>query len=260
MERIEHGGATEATDVLLRATVPPAVRVSVMIPAFNARRIVVGALESVYAAAHEDDAPIVEIALVDDASPQDDGAAVVDWAAAHPDLPVTVLRHRCNRGLARARNTALGRATGDVVLPLDADNTLRPRGLRRLLDGLDAEPDATFAYGLLQEFDTGGPVGLRGLYPWDPVRLRRGNYIDALSLIRRDVLRNAGGYATDMPEQGYEDWDLWCRFVEGGAAGVWVPEIVAAYRVRADSMSATLHLSHLEPLADMVVRHPNTLG
>ncbi len=133
-----------------------------MIPAFNARRIVVGALESVYAAARGRRTGSRDRA-VDDASPQDDGAAVVDWAAAHPDLPVTVLRHRCNRGLARARNTALGRATGDVVLPLDADNTLRPRGLRRLLDGLDAEPDATFAYGLLQEFDTGDPVGLRGL-------------------------------------------------------------------------------------------------
>ncbi len=260
VERIEQGGAPDGIEVLLAATLPPAVSVSVLIPAFNARRVVAGALDSVHAAAGENDAPMLEIVLVDDASPQDDGAAVVEWAAAHPDLPVTVLRHRCNRGLAQARNTAMEHATGDLFLPLDADNALRPRGLRRLLDGLDAEPDAAFAYGLLQEFDTGGPVGLRGLYPWDPARLRRGNYIDALSLIRSDVLLNAGGYATDMPEQGYEDWDLWCRFVEGGATGVWVPEIVASYRIRADSMSAALHLSHLGPLADMVVRHPDTLG
>jgi len=259
LARIE-GDAPDETTLLHAPSTRTPVLVSVLVPAFNARRLLPEALQSVERTAAEPGAPALEVIVVDDGSPQDDGAAAVEWAGAHAELPVTVLRHRYNRGLAAARNTALERARGELVLPLDADNALLPGGLERLLGAMAAEPDAVFAYGLLQEHDALDPVGLRGLYPWDPARLRYGNYIDALALIRRAALQELGGYAVDMPEQGYEDWDLWCRFADSGAAGTWVPQIVAAYRIRPDSMSAALALSHVAPLADMLERHPRLLG
>ncbi len=260
LARIEGDGVPDETAVVHTPAPAPAVKVSVLIPAYKASRMLAGALESVQATAAEDGAPALEVVLVDDGSPQDDAATAAQWAGAHPQLAVTVLRHRFNRGLATARNTALEHARGELVLPLDADNALRPGGLQRLLGALQDDPQAAFAYGLLHERDAGGPVGLRGLYPWEPERLRWGNYIDALALIRRDPLRELGGYAVDMPEQGYEDWDLWCRFAEHGLTGAWVPQLVASYQIRADSMSAALHLSHIGPLADMVARHPALLG
>ncbi|WP_354699210.1 hypothetical protein DSM112329_04919 [Paraconexibacter sp. AEG42_29] len=253
--------ATPATvDVLHQGAPPPDTQVSVLIPCYSAVATLEAALDSVLRAAAGPDAPRTEVVVVDDGSPLDDGALAAAWAADHPELPVTVLRHSRNRGLAAARNTALNNASGEYVLPLDADNMLRPRGLHRLLEAVTGRPDATFAYGILQEFDATGPIGLRGLYPWDRVRLRHGNYIDALALVRRDALTRLGGYTADMPEQGYEDWDLWCRCAAAGKDGVWVPELVASYRVRADSMSADLHLSHVASLADMVQRHPELLG
>ncbi len=256
MARMETGGP-DATETLLAPEDAPAPRISVLVPAFEAQRTLTAALDSALSVATV--APL-EVVVVDDGSPQADGEAAVAWARAHPELAVTVLRHRHNRGLAGARNTALEHARGELVLPLDADNQLLAGGLALLLAALDAEPDAAFAYGLLREFDESGPVGLRGLYPWDPERLRYGNYVDALALIRRDALVELGGYATDMPEQGYEDWDLWCRFAQHGLRGAWVAQVVANYRVRADSMSAALHLSHIGPLADMLARHPAMLA
>lgn len=255
--RVERAGMSDETEVLRACSADAEYAVSVLVPSFTARRWVLAALGSVAATAAEPDAPSLELIIVDDGSPQDDGAAAVAWAGERPGLAVTVLRHPVNLGLGAARNTALSWATGACVVALDADNLLRPRGLRKLVTALDARPDADFAYGVLEEFDTQGPIGLRGLYPWEPQRLRYGNYIDALSLIRRDVLLEMGGFTVDMPEQGFEDWDLWCRFAERDAVGVWVPEIVASYRVRADSMSADLHLSHVAPLADLIERHPD---
>ena len=259
IERIEREDEAQDVAVLHAGSAERPPRISVLVPCFSARRTMTDTLESVRATAAEPHAPAIEVVLVDDASPQDDAAAAVAWAAAHPELPVTVLRHPSNRGLPSARNCALDRARGEFVLPLDADDLLRPCGLRKLLTALDARPDAGFAYGLLQEFDVGGPVGLRGLYPWQPERLRFGNYIPALALVRRTTIAGLGGYAVDM-RHGYEDWDLWCRFAAHGVTGVWVPEIVASYRIRADSMSADLHLSHVAPLADMLERHPGLLG
>ncbi|HEX6391138.1 MAG TPA: glycosyltransferase family 2 protein [Solirubrobacteraceae bacterium] len=257
--RIE-SGVPDTTEVLHDARPGADPRVSVLVPAFSATRVLPAALDSAYAAAACEGAPSLGIVVVDDGSPHGDAAVAVEWAQRHPDLPVTVVRHRHNRGLPAARNTALEHTDSELVLPLDADNQLLASGLRRLIDALDDDPGAAFAYGLLREFDESGPLGLRGLYPWEPARLRFGNYIDALALIRREALTAVDGYALDMPEQGYEDWDLWCRFADRGLRGVWIPQVVANYRIRADSMSAALHLSHVGPLGDMLARHPALLG
>jgi hypothetical protein len=259
--RVERLETREEDDVRVVHAGPPAdgpVQVSVLVPAHRAARTLTQTLDSVLAAAAEAGAPSLEVIVVDDASPGPDAELAAAWAQAHPELPVTVLRHTRNRGLSAARNTALARAAGACVLPLDADDLLRPHGLPRLLAGLEADPEAVFAYGILERFDATGPTGLVGLYPWAPERLRTGNYIPALALIRREALLALGGYA-DMV-WGYEDWDLWCRVAEAGRHGVWVPQIVARYRTRANSMSANLHLTHVAPLADMLERHPVLLA
>lgn len=258
--RVELGIEADVIETLLAAPDdgPPPV-VSIVVPAYGARSTLLETLDSVRATSEEDGAPAIELVVVDDASPSGDGDAAVAWAVDGGDLPVTVLRHRANRGLAATRNSGLSRARGTFVLPLDADNLLRPRGVVRLHSALERDPEAAFAYGILQEFDYGGPRGVRGIRPWEPERLRYGNWIDALALLRTDVLRSTGGYATDMPEQGYEDWSLWCTFAERGDRGVWVPEMVASYRLRGGSMSERLHLSHVAPLQDLVARHPGVL-
>ncbi|UTI65074.1 glycosyltransferase [Paraconexibacter antarcticus] len=256
---LESGGPDDAvTEVVAGPARRGSPRVSVLIPAYAACRTLEETLDSVASAALEGGAPAVEIVLVDDASPQDDAALAVAWAAGRTDLPVTVLRHRRNRGLSASRNAAAEHAAGELLLTLDADDLLRRNGLTRLVAGLDADPGASFAYGILQRFDVGGPIGLVGLHPWSVERFRGGNYVPALALIRREALMAVGGYH-GMP-WGYEDWDLWCRMAKAGHRGVWVPEIVASYRLREDSMSAGLHLSHLAPLGDMLTRHPELLA
>ena len=77
--------------------------------------------------------------------------------AAHPSVPAVLVRHRWNRGLPHARNTALDFARAPLTFVLDADNVLYPHGLARLAAALASEPDASFAYGILQCFDGSGP-------------------------------------------------------------------------------------------------------
>src|SRR3712207_7295460 len=46
---------------------------------------------------------------------------------------------------------------------------------------LDADSAAAFAYSLIEAHTEDRPRGLLSASPWDPLRLRRGNYIDARS-------------------------------------------------------------------------------
>lgn len=231
-----------------------APRVSVLVSLYDYADRVTTALDSAASGTYSD----LEVVVVDDASRDDSLARAREWMKAHDDVPARLVAHARNRGVAHARNTAIALARGELALILDADNTLYPRGLERLVDALDRDPAAAFAYGLLERFtDQEGPLDLGNVGPWDPVYLRTINYVDALALIRVAALRELRGYTTDLRLYGWEDYDLWCAMAERGAAGAWIPEVVARYRVSPESMLRSVTtISNTEAFEALIERHP----
>jgi hypothetical protein len=102
-------------------------------------------------------------------------------------------------------------------------------------------------------FGDAGPVELRSSLPWEPERLRNGNWIDAMALIRRKRLLAVGGYSTDSRLAGWEDFELWCRCAEAGDHGVHVPQVLAWRRQEIDPATP-------EMWALMRERFPRLLG
>lgn len=239
--RAEHEGTLTAieTELESRTWAAASPRVSVIVPSFNQSAHLAEALDSV---ANLRDVGF-ELIVIDDASTDGSLELARDWIAAHDGLPALLARHPVNRGLPVARNAGVALARGEAILPLDADNALFPSAAQRLLAALDADPEAAFAYGILASFSERGPEGLEGYWGWEPERLAKDNYIDALALIRREVLSELGGYTTDRRLHGWEDYDLWCRIAERGMHGAHVPEIVARYRVREGSMISLTNIS-----------------
>jgi cellulose synthase/poly-beta-1,6-N-acetylglucosamine synthase-like glycosyltransferase len=234
-----------------RRSAPPP-RVSVVTALHNHADHVRGALDSVARGRYRN----FELVVVDDGS-TDKGAQVVrDWMLDHDSIPALLLSHPVNRGLPASRNTAISFARGELVLVLDSDNELYPHALERLVAALDADPGAAFAYGILETFDEQGPRGLIGFLGWDPDRLREHNYIDALALIRRSVLREVDGFTTDLRLYGWEDYDLWCKLAARGMRAAHVREIVARYRVSAGSMISLTNLSLERAQAALAEHHP----
>ena len=136
------------------------------------------------------------------------------------------------------------------------DNTVYPHGLGRLTQALDEDPAASFAYGILQTFDTLGPVGLASWLDWSPERLRYGNYIDAMAVVRRSALEAIGGYPPDAALAGWEDFAVWIALADAGLRGVRVPEIVGRYRVSPHSMIALTDIDHSAAWATLLRRYP----
>jgi hypothetical protein len=136
---------------------------------------------------------------------------------------------------------------------LDADNRIRPPALSRLLDALH-HSGATFAYSQLHLFGDIESFGIADI--WDPAKLRSGNYIDAMAMIGRDVLIAVGGYASSAVEEGWEDYDLWCRLATRDFRGVFLPEILCEYRMHGASMINRTNLQAGELTAEMTLRHP----
>ena len=107
------------------------VRVSVVIPAFNAE----ATIERAVASACRQTERKLEIIVVDDASSDQTLAVIAE--AAKADARIRLLRQPANAGPAAARNRGIAAAKGDWIALLDADDSYFPERLAKLLDLAD---------------------------------------------------------------------------------------------------------------------------
>ena len=120
----EPGGAAT---VAKGASDVPDVRLSIVIPAYNAERYLKDCLDSVTAQTH---APY-EVVCVDDGS-TDATLNLLEERAARDSRFVVVTKE--NGGPSSARNAGIRAATGDFICFLDADDALEPRACERITD------------------------------------------------------------------------------------------------------------------------------
>ena len=250
------GGASRDLVSFQPGTATQQPRVSVILTVYNYAAHVRQAIESVALSAYRD----VELVVVEDRSSDDSLATVEAALRAFPWLRATVVARARNGGLPAARNLGLAHASGDLIFVLDADNALYPHALGRLTAAMDQRPDCAFAYGIIEQFTEAESVGLMSYLPWDPQRLRYGNYIDAMAMIRREVLEQVGGYTNDARLYGWEDFALWCALAQQGFEGLCVPEILTRYRTSAHSMISITNIDGSAAWSALVGRYPFLAG
>ncbi len=112
------------------------MRISVIIPAFNAERWLPETLRSVTS----QEVPGLEVIVVDDGST--DGTA----ACVKSGWPQVKLVSTANKGVSHARNLGTSLATGELVQHLDADDVLTPGKVARQMELLAAHPEVDVVY------------------------------------------------------------------------------------------------------------------
>jgi glycosyltransferase involved in cell wall biosynthesis len=184
--------------------------------------------------------PRINISLVDDHSPDNSVAVLTQWFATHGDAEklerVRFVRHLQNQGPSQTRNTALSLIETPYTFILDADNQLYPRALKVLREALE-NSGYPMAYSLVERF--GLEPGIMNNSVWIPEKFSYGNYIDTLAMVRTDVLKELGGYRQMPKKFGWEDYDLWCSFVDRDLKGCHVPQILCRYSVHDGSITQT---------------------
>jgi glycosyltransferase involved in cell wall biosynthesis len=205
-------------------------RISVIVPSYNSGRFLREALTS----ALDQDPPPCEV-LVQDGGSTDDTLDIlrsfgkrVAWVS-QPD-----------GGQADALNKALARATGDVVLLLNADDVILPGSLAAAAAAFQQDRDLAFVYGDFDMVDRSGAL-IRSYrsspYSWERV-YARGCYIFIGSLfVRRQILADIGGY--DASLRVCIDLDLLLRL---GATGrsLHLGQTIGQFRVHDAAKSFTM--------------------
>jgi len=250
------GSEDEGPEIIVERFGPhlEAPRVSVLLTVYNYADYVWQALHSVALS----DLEGIEVVVVDDASSDNSVEAIRDACSTLSWLPVKLIRRQRNAGLSAARNLAAEHAGADLLFILDADNAVFPGALRKLARTLEANPEAAFAYGLIETFDINGPEGVISWIDWDPSRLRFGNYIDAMAMLRRSALEQVGGYSTESAfAMGWEDFALWVAMAHERLEAIRVPEFVGRYRVNPHSMLSLTDIDHSAVWSALLRKYPS---
>ena len=212
------------------------VRVSAVVPAYNAAETIAATLESILGQTYGD----LEAIIVDDGST--DATAAIVAAVAQRDRRVKLLRGP-NGGQAVARNRGVAAASGELVAFLDADDTWALDKLADQVDALERHPNAVAVYSWTDYVDEAGQF----LHPGSHVSvtgdvaaaLVQLNFIENGSslMARRSALAAVGPFLAELVPS--EDWDLWLRLADQGAFAV-VPKPQVHYRVSSGSQSANV--------------------
>ena len=219
---------------------PQEQSVSVVVPAFNARRT----LPATVASIESQTVRPLEIIVVDDGSTDD--TAEVARSLDADGLRVTT---QANAGHAAARNTGIAAAQGHHVAFLDADDLWLPQKLERQLAEMRRDPSIrALQHGAARIDDE---LSLLWVEPCrrsqdqldDTLHFRNMPALMSTLLAERELLEDVGGFDPSLVI--LQDWDLALRLARRGQFHS-LPDVMSAYRYFGTSQSANVEI-HVEP-------------
>jgi len=156
--------------------------------------------------------------------------------------PRIKVEHRSENGhISASSNTALAMATGEWVALFDRDDVMAEHALALCVLALAGRPDAGILYSDEDHIDHDGVRSHPYFKPdYDPLLLLGQNYFSHLTIVRRDLIDDVGGYR--LGYEGSQDWDLVLRVVERLRAEqvVHVPHVLYHWRVHPGSTASSL--------------------
>lgn len=199
--------------------------ISIIIPCYNQGQYIMDAITSVE---QYQDKSVYEIIIINDGSTDEVTKSVLKSLE---DKGYRVV-NQDNQGLSMARNNGITIAKGKYILPLDADNKIRPAYIDNGIRILNTQPEIGIVYGSSLRFGEEDEIYRPGEFKLKKLMIQ--NYIDACIVMRKEVWRQVGGY--DPAISPFADWDMNLSAAVLNWKFHYIPEVMFDYRVRKDSM------------------------
>jgi O-antigen biosynthesis protein len=209
-------------------------RISILMPVYNTDPgVLLDALDSVRAQIYGN----WQLCIADDGSDRAETRQVL--ASLDGEAAVEVVRLPGSTGISGATNAALAVADGDFVTFLDHDDILKPHALAQVARWLDADPTLDLVYSDEDKLDELGRLYDPHLKPdWSPDLLTTQNYLCHLTVARRSLVEDVGGFRSEY--DGSQDYDLFLRLTERTDRIAHIPEPLYSWRAVPGSAAAVV--------------------
>ena len=206
--------------------------VSILTPAYNSEQFISETLSSVLDQTY----PNWELLVVDDAST--DNTAVIVRSFSEQDGRIKLFQLKTNSGTGIARNYALEQAQGDYIAFLDSDDRWKPEKLQKQLDFMQ-EHKLPFSFSFYECINEAGELLNRRVEAprnLTYTQLFFCNYVGNLTGMYKVA---HFGKIVNHSTRKRQDWMQWLTILKKMKQAPIVPESLAYYRLRENSISAS---------------------
>lgn len=206
--------------------------VSILTPTYNTEKFIRSTIESAQNQTYTN----WEMILVDDASTDNTITIIEEFVK--KDSRIKLFKLPQNRGNGFARNAALEKATGKYIAYLDADDLWFPEKLEKQIQFLKAN-NLHFTFSFYDSINEEGNDLNRRVESPNPLTYKQlffCNYVGNLTAIY-----DADYFGKIILEtsQKRQDWRIWLTILKQIKIAKPVPESLAFYRIRKDSVSSS---------------------
>ncbi len=190
------------------------MKVSVIIPVYNRKKMVLEAIESVV----QQTCLPYEIIVVDDGSTDGTPEAI---AKRYPDVRLIVTE--INMGVSQARNIGIKGAKGDWIALLDSDDLWDRKKLEKQLEYHKNHPDILISQTDERWLKNGRPLNKKRYHEkidgWNfLVSLERCMISPSCVMLKKELFEKHGYFDVRMPV--CEDYDMWLRLTHRYPVGL----------------------------------------
>lgn len=211
--------------------------VTIVIPCHNDGKYLLEALES----AKAQTCPSVEVIIVDDHSTDSFTCSLLRKLAEQGNAVLSVPDGK--RGPSAARNVGIAAASGEYILPLDADDSIEPTYAEKALKHMQSNPSIGICYCKACLFGLKHGAWKLPIYSWEEILAS--NMIFPTAMFRKKDWETLGGYDESL-RIGLEDYAFWLRLIALGREVVQIDEYLFRYRVKQRSRTAVIAMKKEE--------------
>jgi glycosyltransferase involved in cell wall biosynthesis len=228
-----------------RITITDRPLVSAIVPSYNKApflRQSIGSLAS-------QNYPEMEILVVNDGSPDNTNEVVRELQRDLRDVRIELLEKK-NGGISDARNYAIERAQGSLILLLDGDDIAKQGFVSAAVERITRHKDNLICTNV-ELFGSSTGEWLPRQY--DPETILYDNCIPTLTVFERWLWERSGGFNVCFPF--VEDWNYWVTISRLNPKVFRLPEKYFLYRSSEDGLAHLFTDSHSQCAALILTAH-----
>ena len=193
--------------------------VSIIIPCYNKSRYIGETIESALNQTY----PNIEVIVVNDGSTDDSLEQIKRFVP----KGITLIQQE-NQGVCITRNNGIRHASGQYIVPLDADDILEFSYVERCIECFHKDPSLKLVYTQGDYF--GQRHGSISFPPYLFDTLLWYSIIPATSMYRKEDFNQTIGYNPNMT-YALEDWDFYLTLMQPSDKAHLIDEVLFHYRI-----------------------------
>ena len=205
-------------------------KISIIVPCYKQAEFLDECLQSVMDQTYKN----WECIIINDGSPDHPEAIAEQWIK--KDARYKYFEKE-NGGVASARNFGIEKATGNWILPLDADDKIHQDYLSSAIDRINEGYDLIYCKG--EYFGDKQAELYNCNYSFE--RLLESNIIFVSALFSKEI--SQGFQFDERLKDGLEDWEFWISLLSSKESKVFqIDQVLFYYRIKKESRNQNINL------------------